>query len=102
MFRAIPEPVLEWLRTSRGLERMAFGAEPLFPNPRARNASRRWTEKCEWAAFKLAYAHPAKWTSSGPNCASESESRASTRVDGDPSGIRTRVLGVKGRRPGPG
>lgn len=48
---ALPAPVLEWIATHRA---QAFPAEPLFPNPRARNPQRRWTEKVEWEAFKLA------------------------------------------------
>lgn len=46
-------PVLEWLAAVRDLAH-AFPAEPLFPNPRADNAAKRWTEKCEWDAFKRA------------------------------------------------
>ncbi len=57
---AIPAPVLAWFHepqvvaTFGALERR-FPAEPLFPNPWASNAAKRWTEKCEWDAFKLAH-----------------------------------------------
>ena len=56
---ALPEPVRAWFREpvvikAFGALEKRFGAEPLFPNPRARNEAHRWTEKPEWEAFKAA------------------------------------------------
>jgi site-specific recombinase XerD len=56
---ALPEPVRAWFHNpfvvaAFGSLGQRFGAEPLFPNPRARNAAHRWTESAEWDAFKLA------------------------------------------------
>jgi len=47
--------VADWLREHGQLEHR-FGAAPLFWNPAARNAEKRWTEKPEWEVFQRALA----------------------------------------------